>query len=550
LMISYYLNALFSGQSLYSYYFLNIFIQIFLCIFLYKLFKLLLFNGIEAIIGTIIFLVHPLIVPSIVWIPGREYLLVSVFGILSFINYIHYFSDNSTYRLWISGLFILLSVLSGSSGFVFLFIMILYSFLYQKEKTKIYFSVITAPLISVIILWIALGINSGLFEQVSNSMILPNDYTININSFFLNFKNLLIFFQLVGEFIFPFQINIFPSFDLLHSIIGIAFISLIFVFNYLKAKDKRIYLGIGFIMIYSFINIIMIGKNSEIFSDYPLASSNIGLLGITIVILSVISNFKFDFSKRKYSIILVIIIGILSFISFYESENFKSSSYFYESAHGQFPTDNLISEKLLNSYLDNGRIKEAEELVEKSNSKPQSSTFLYIKLGEYFYLNKNYEKAIPNFKKAVSLDSNNINALNLLINSYHSIKEFEKASSLLLPLTKDSLKFPDARWDLFNIYIESKMYGNAEEFGVTNFKSDTDVIRALQIIDLWSKIFYKENDNVAVVKTMKIGLAIDKDNPVILNYLFDTYTKIGMKEKAREYEKKLMQIFNEQVMEK
>ncbi|MDT3740377.1 MAG: hypothetical protein RO257_12850 [Candidatus Kapabacteria bacterium] len=548
-MMSFYVNALFAGQSTYIYHFTNILIHIFVCFLVLMLLRRLEFSEIESFIGSMIFAVHPLIAGNVAWIAGRNYLLMAAMGLLALIFFIDYFQSRTTRKIWLSGLFALLSVLSDSTGFAVIVIMIAYSITMKREELKENFNTISAPLLSVVIVWFLMYMNvQSISKSVSSG---HNQNVIMLAGVFFDFRYFQLIPQLTGEFLLPFKLSVLPAYNLIYTLIGLA--ALIAGLAYAKMKNlmsNDMLLGLTFFAVAVISGAISLSPQKTEFSDYSQGLSYFAVIGLIILIISLLSRSGMNYSSRVFSAGFVIVLGIFSFLSFYHAKSYESENSFFEAAYKSNPQNTNISNTLIETYLKKGDVDKAERMVRNSDLNDAEKAGNYIRLGDYYYTGKYYEKAVSYLEKAVSADTNNKNALNLLVNSHYSLRNYEKAESLLLPIVSDTSKYPDARWDLFNIYLESQDFSTADDFASKTFVSDDDKLRALQMVDGWSKIYFKQNDNVAVVKTMKVGLAIDSNNAVILNYLYDTYSKIGMKQKAAEYERRLKQIFIEQKLDK
>jgi tetratricopeptide (TPR) repeat protein len=323
-----------------------------------------------------------------------------------------------------------------------------------------------------------------------------------------------------------------------------ALISLIILY-FVKFKTNKNYL-LGILIIFAaFVPEMFFSK--FYFNNYFGFSFGFPLLIIIGLLISISSIVKDSFFENKNnSVVVVLIFLILSITNFIYSKNFSSSKLFYESQYQSNPENVDFLNSLVELEIKSGQIIEAENLLNSTDIESSKLSKSLILMGDYYYSNKNYALAIPFLEKATSNNEKNINALNLLANCYFNNKQFDKAENILLPLSKQTDKYPNAKWDLLNIYLEIKDFDKADSLLIKNFNFVNEKPKLLELINSWSKIYFQEKDNVAVVKSMKLGLFVDPDNAVILNYLYDTYTKIGLKDKAAIYEKRLLKIFNEQ----
>lgn len=551
-MFSFYVNALVSGQNLYAYYFTNIFIHILVCTFLFKFLTLLNLSKNISLISSLLFSAHPFIAGNIALIYSRSYLLMSIFAIISLIFVIKYFQNRNSRQIWISGLFVFLSVLSDFSGFLLVPLILLYSVVYHKDIFKEEFNIIISPLLVVVIIWSLLYSNVEL--SGAGNIISESSNIFSVAGLFFNINVLQLIPESTGKFILPLSISTLPSFTGLSTILGAVVLIAISILPFLIFKNiefkRNVALGNLFLLTGITASVVSLTNNNSIDYNYLPGFAYFPLIGMIVFLSSILNETKLKFDSKIDSILIIVIIAILSFISFFQLDNYKSEEKFIETAYENNSGNDNLKLKLVEIYLQKSDSRKAIDLISNDEIDNSAISLANFKIGNYFYKLENYDSAISYFEKIRQFDSLNKPNLNLLVNSYYKKKDFDNSIKILISLAADTLRFPEARWDLFNIYLESKKFEEAGEYGKYTFISDDDKMRALQMVESWSKIFFDEKDNVAVVKVMKTGLELDPDNAIILNYLYDTYMKIGLKDKAREYEKRLMKIFREQVMSK
>jgi tetratricopeptide (TPR) repeat protein len=550
-MVSFYLNAAFSGQSTYFYHLTNIILHGLVCLLLFRFLILLNLSKPASFIGSLIFAIHPLIAGNIALISSRSILLMTAFGLLTMIYCIKYFNDRSSVNIWISGLFVLLSMLADFSGFAFTFLVIAYSVVFHNREFKDNFNIIIAPLLSVVIIWFLLYLNVD-FSGAGN-IFNPESGILLISGVYINPEMFKLLPEIAGKFLLPFSISPLPIFSALSIIIGIAVLLTFSILPFIIAKESKNFkystiFGL-FILLFGviFASVTLINVSSELY-DYLTRFTYLPLIGIVILVSALISEMNFNYSNKFSNVGILLVFAILSFINFFNLNDYKSELTFIESASKINLENQILKAGLIEIYLKKGYIDKATNILENIDKYDKNNAETFLKIGDYYYKNKNYDDAIKYLEQVRALDSLNKPNLNILVNSHFMKKDYDKATVLLASIAADTARFPEARWDLFNMYIESQKFVQAGEFGKKAFTSEDDILRALQMVESWSKVFFKENDNVAVVKVMKTGLELDPENVVILDYLYETYSSIGLKEKAREYDLRLKKIFNEQNM--
>ncbi|GAB1372615.1 hypothetical protein MASR1M45_26780 [Candidatus Kapaibacterium sp.] len=528
--LTYIFNSIISGQSLYTFQLTNLIILLFLSFFFVKILKSLHFENDTSSLITILIATNPVLLYYVAWIPGREILLSALFASMALyftIKQLNYRDRNSAIYGFIC---IFLGVLSSFDFIFYIAFLIVVILIFFKEETK--------DNQGFVISFITFGV---IFNLVIIYLYFPGLFS-NIDLILLLQKSLNIF----GSAIFPFATNNAEIFNPIRILLSLLY-SIMLVLIYLKIDFHSKYALASLISFSLFLisNVLNFQPNNLI----HLSGNGIlfVLISITFTIIPFISKLLKS-NAKLVSIFYVVILGILSFSTFFGSRIFENKEKFYTYAFQHNVNDDIIN-KLVEINVQNRNIKNAESIL--SNVKESKNLAKsWIAIGDYYYSMFDYNNSIYYFDKAVKSDSNNVNAKNLLINSYFQLKNYSKAIDLLKPLAYNPSKYPDAKWDLLNIYLEAKLFEDARPFALASFTTNDDIIRALQLIDNWSKIYYQEPDNPSVVKVMKLGLELDPDNAIILNYLYDTYMKIGLRTKAIEYEKRLKKIFNEQIQKK
>ncbi len=551
-MFSFYINAAFSGSNIYSYHVLNLILLSLTGIYIFKVSDKIFMNRSLSFLFSIIFLIHPLLAGANSLITSRSNILMLLFGVIALFNTVYYSDIKETRYLWQSGLYLLASMMSDFSGFAFLIIILVYHLLYNYRYLKENFNIIFAPILSVLIIWFLFFLNIEHDEGIHVSSL--GNGSIQIAGLYINldaFKSVL---NIIGAFLIPIPtyLSTLPVNNPVFMYIGIAILlgltTAYFVLNNNENFDKRIFwLGVGIIISGVLASVFGLTETQSNIYDYPIDSAYLPILGLLLIIASIMIGFNLSMTTKLSGIVVVILMTVLSFLSFFQLGNYATEIVFYESAHEKQSDNTDLTTKLIGIYIQGAYHEKLENINHKIDFSKSENSESGLSLSEYYYSMKEFDKAIKLLEQIRKHDNNNRKILNLLVNSYYSQNDYDKACEVLSGIASDTSKFPEARWDLFNMYLESKNFEKAIEFGKNSFKDEEEIKRALIIVENRSKIFFKENDNVSVVKSMKTGLELDPDNPYILNYLYDTYIKIGKVDRAKEYERRLRKIFDEQI---
>lgn len=537
-IISFYINEYLGGENFASYILFNLIIHSTASIAFYYLLLKFDFNRILSFFAVLIFAIHPFLINNLLFLSERSFLLTTMFGLIYLNFYIDYLKKSKFYELIIAGIFLFSALLSDVSAFAFFGISVVYTIFYGQQNLKENFNQILIVLISTIILWVILyqgaAPHSEIIANAEGSGIQQN----------INFSNYYIIPQTLAIFLLPFEFL--PVKSNIYTIIGIILLSAAAI---IALFDKRRNYKLTLFCLSAFFVLMILTifggmQNHSNYYDFSAGIEYITSIAAILLISSIFQTFTIDYTS-KYILFLPLLLIFYSASTLIKAGNFRTKKTFYTTAFENNSRNNYLGSKIIQLSIDENKIDQAEKIAVKYKN-TEASGAMFSLLGNYFYSKKQFDKAETYFENA-SQKSDDNSVIKMLAGALYAQHKFDKAAEILSTVYKDSVNFPEAKWNLFNIYLETKEFTKATDFGVLNFTNENDIIRSLEIVDMWAKRFYTEKDNAAVVKAMKTGLAIDPENAVIINYLYDTYNKIGMKEKAAEYEKKLKEIYEKQV---
>ncbi len=182
-------------------------------------------NKITALVLSSIFAIHPLFINAVVWIPGRNDLMFSLFGLLSFLLLIKYISSPKGILLTLHILSFWLAILSKETALMIPFIMLLYLILIKREKllSKLVLKHILLWLIPIL-LWLILRTIADLGKPA---------YFTSLDIMLYNIPSI---FEYIGKFFFPIKLSTLPTYSLLNTFLGVIAFSII-IFLIIKFRN-------------------------------------------------------------------------------------------------------------------------------------------------------------------------------------------------------------------------------------------------------------------------------------------------------------------------
>jgi protein O-mannosyl-transferase len=137
--VTYIIDAIISGKSLWMFHLTNILLHTSAAILLFLLLINLEFNRKLSLIFSIIFVVNPLFTHAVIWLPSRGDLLICVFCLLSFLCFINYSKSKKLIYLIIHLITFLLAVFSKETALLLPLLILIYFFLVQINQMNYHY---------------------------------------------------------------------------------------------------------------------------------------------------------------------------------------------------------------------------------------------------------------------------------------------------------------------------------------------------------------------------------------------------------------------------
>lgn len=481
----------------------NFLILSLISIILVKVFEILKFSKKTATISVLLALVHPVIFATMGWIPSSPILLATLFSLLSFWLFYYFLKKADGFLLFLQFISVFLTIGSHESGFALPFLLLAFLFLNKEINISL------SQKIQAIVSWVIAIIIY--FLMMSNS-------NLGLEVSVIKFENLIINIQLIPEiianFFAPINLPVLSSFSNFKTMIGLFIIALLITMgkfsNILNTFESKF--ALIWFLVSSLPFILIIPFNAQNFYNYQYIWGFFASIGLLIYLAQLIS--KIDFANKFYSVGFVIIHFVLSFLSYYNLQNYKNDLAFFENANKHNPENPQILLSLLDIYTENGEsvlaekyLKIASELKLKDENKKMEILF---KLSE-FYLNQNrIDESIETLKKLV--------------------KEYDNFTAV---------------YQIVSLYLQTGKVDDANELAKSQIRNEEEKIKILNIYDIWAKNYHKNKDNVTMMKVMKGVLVFDPNNLEVVNYILKTYIQLYEESKAAFLTEKIKFYMNE-----
>lgn len=446
-ILSYAIEAIFVGQKDAYWYHVN---QVILhgvnSFLLYKIFYRITLSDFTAVLGSLLFLLHPLHVESVIWEGERKDTFYCLFLLLSFWHYCNYVQKNAIKPLMWALLFFVCSCLSKAMAVVLPALLVVSDVLIFKRKINM--GLINEKaffwLIALFFGWLATKAQKDI--GADGSAIFARIYTwpdrISMASYSFMFYWYKLFIPLKLSAFYPFPAKPFTSILLYSPIILTLFTTsflLYFRKNYLLIWCFLFY-GIS---IFPVLQLLPIG--SAIVAERYFYVSSIG--PILLVALA--------FQKIKTLLNFTIAVVLATIILFYFSilthkrvKVWKNDLSLFQNVLEQFPANGFINGNV--GWYYEGQASNADSALHyfnKSNALGWNTADIAAKKGTILFEKKQYQNSIAELKTAIKLNPKYQNIYWMLAASYFYTDSLDQANNYL----KLSEKLDSSAFYAYNI---------------------------------------------------------------------------------------------------
>lgn len=358
LTISFILDAM-AGKGKFEMFHISNILYHVLATWLFFLFFLALgFDRLKSFVAAALFLVHPLMVQAVAWVPGRNDSLLAIFALLSILTWIRYIRTNNTWSYSLHFLLYLTALMTKENALVLPVLLSLFTvFILKQPLKKLGLPVLIWLILTIGWAWIryrAIGGDSGV------------PLVTQIASLFGNLPALLPY---LGKLMFPFFLSVFPILaDMKASLfLGILALVIIGVMVWKTSKPYWPMILFGLLWFLAFLLPAFIAITHQIpnFSEHR---SYAAMMGLFIVLFSCAPLKELRFGQWKVITALSIIGLLFIVLTVYHSRHFKDNITFWTNAAESSPTHAFNYNNLGAMYFLEGDKKTAEPLFRKALS--------------------------------------------------------------------------------------------------------------------------------------------------------------------------------------
>lgn len=384
ILTSFVIDAQFSKREPIFYHIANLLYHLISVIILFYLLMRLIDNFQIAYLLSVIFAIHPVLTNAVVWIAGRNDVLVGLFSLLSLLYFIKYIKKDDISNLIIHIFFFLMAILSKEVALILPILFLVYFYLFNKEKYNVSL-IYKLGLPWIVLIAVFQLVKSNIIKEVEN-------LTYGLPAII---KNVNVIPEVIFKVFWPINISVLPTSNqhstIIGSIILILLLSLPFIIT--RLDKKKYYFGLFWFFLFLIPGLSVYYSDQENRFNYLDSRLYLPIIGLILMCAEVLRVYEFNFIKSPKKVLTLAIILFFAILTFFQSKKYENAVTFAESA------------------------------VLSNPNKP----FFYHKLADHYFQTKEYPKAIENISISLKLDPDNMMYRKNLILAYANLKQYDNA---------------------------------------------------------------------------------------------------------------------------
>ncbi len=433
----------------------NVLLHLFNTILIYYLLLIISNNTVSKIVS-ILFLVHPVHTSVVAYISGRADLLTAFFMLLSLIGFLQFIKLKSkTY--YIASLLSALFALYSRENALILFIFIILILFFLKAKAKYYLYVI--PFIFLDLFYIL-----SRFLALGHYAFVLHPSLISLPLRIVNFFNIIPRYLFI--LVFPLDLHLFRTTPFIRGLPDIkTFFAILFILFYIaliiRYRQNRFLVFGTLWFLVGIIPVFFSLDGYRMLREAVMAESWIYFSSIGFFIFVSGQNILKKFNR----VLLVSFIAFYGFLTVLNNLYWKNNIILYKHISQYISEErNPAWKNLINSYFKAGLYEKALDEINKFSIYYPDSTESYILWGNYYFLTGDLNKAVDNYKLALSQGRNNFAIYSNLSLFYKELNQLDKAIDSGLACFRLNPYLTDNLVRLGDLYSKKRQFIEANKY--------------------------------------------------------------------------------------
>lgn len=552
----------FFGVNPHVSHFFNVLLYALSIVLLYRILKHLLsaYNILLPFIITLLFLIHPLHSEVVISIKNRDVIFSFIGFMLAIFFYLKFIETKKYYHLLFGAFFILFGLMSKKDAMTIVAIIPFTLWFLKDVSFKRMIPIFVSYVPAVLVYKYANKIANHNFSRKTldweNPMYLGSTFMDRIPSGFYSIYFYLKMFIIPHPLVSYYGYNQIPVAKWSHPVVWIVIAGLIalgyYVFKKFKTRGIEIFGAIFFLVTISmFTNVIVpvVGIVGERFAFIPsLGLCFVAAWAIAKAFKIDYSNLELKFPSRTSPVIITLGLLVLLFggRSFARIKDWKDTFTLYdtdvknapESAHA----NSLIAAACIQKLKEDPKMSLADKrmYVQKAEKYYLEAVRIipdYIStlnnLGMIYYTYYNQpDRSIPYLKKAISLDTNYVEAYFNLATCEAKLKQYDLAEKHYLKSIAVDPNFVSTYFSISAMYAEQKKYDDILKV------NQTAIDKGVQADVLWvnmGNVYFMRGDTVTAIPYFEKCIDLNHNNKFLNSFLAEYFKNKGDLEKANMY---------------
>lgn len=369
----------------------NIILHIGCTLLVFEVLKQLRVSRELALAAALIFCAHPLNTSAVVWIPGRNDTLLTLFVLSSLWMFLRAVDTNRPRYLVGHLVFFSLALLTKETAFAIPVLTLTYAVFVRKERLFNRTNTVAIPgYVGLGIVWLLLrSMVTRTFEVHESLSTLILNWLHNSPAFLLY----------IGKVLLPVNLAVFPNLTDQSLLPGIIALSVLVVAYVLKrpTSNRQLLWGLGWFVLFLAPTLF----SGNIFYEHRAYCALVGLF-FAITQLPLVQ--QINFSKPAHVLGLVAVIAVFGVIAMIHSEHFRDRTAFAISAYQSSPSIDQSYSALGGLYLDEGDDVAAEQVLRKGIARNPAMRSLHRMLGDVYTKRHQFALAANEYETAIRLE--------------------------------------------------------------------------------------------------------------------------------------------------
>lgn len=368
------------------YHFTNLVLHLGCVLLLFRFLKLNKVPPPTAFVFSLIFSVHPIMLHSVAWIPGRNDLLLCVFSLASLNHLLRYYEQPRRSFLLFHLLFFVCALFTKESAIGLPLLFAGYYFIFKKERTQ-------KALVKLLALWLALGICWFLFRS-RTVYIAPGDVVVSANALREFFPAMLLY---AGKAILPVQQSVLPMLRDASLVPGWLALALLVVLAVKPGiKDKKL-AGMGLLMFFTLLAIpvwFSVAKSGAEHYEHRIYTSMAGMMLF-------FACLNFNTASRNFYYAAGLLIILFAARSYVRMDVYKNEELFLRAGVKESPGFYLFHFQLGDNFAGRGRNDSALLCYNTAIALRPDKSMMHSNRGSALYALGRYQEAIADYSEAI-----------------------------------------------------------------------------------------------------------------------------------------------------